>query len=86
MTWAEFQIRSIGLKRVWQREEKLFREVAYQAHCALYSFSKTKPPRKEKFWPIGEPKRARVTPKMRAAFLAAKEKYKREKAEKSGAT
>lgn len=69
MSWAEFQIRSIGLKRVYERDERLFREVTYQVFCLQYMFGKKQPPKKEKFWPIGEG--AKINPKQKAAYMKA---------------
>ena len=73
MTWAEFQIRSFGLKNVRDYEAKLFREVAYQVHCAQYMLGKKKPPKKEKFWPIGEIKPKGLTPGQLRAIQRARE-------------
>lgn len=52
MSWAEFLIRSIGFKRARDYEQMLFREVAYSAFVSGW-MGKTKPPSKQKFWPIG---------------------------------
>lgn len=54
MSWSEFVLKSHALKREREREELLFREVAYQVFSLNYMFDKKRPPKKDKFWQIGE--------------------------------
>lgn len=84
MSWPEFVLRSIGHKKKQEREEMLFREVAYQAHCSQYLFAKGKPPRKEAFWKIGTDKKQEFGEEQRQAFLEAMRKYKEQKEQKNG--
>lgn len=56
MTWAEFQIRSFGFKRVQKWQKFLIREIAYEVHCNRYIWGKKKPPKKNDFWPLDEKK------------------------------
>lgn len=85
MSWAEFVLRSVGQKKKQEREEMLFREVAYQSHCAQYIFAKQKPPKKEAFWSIGETKKQQsLGEEQRQAFLDAMRKYKEQKEQKNG--
>ncbi len=78
MTWAEFELCSVAHKRKAEREEYLFREIAYQVHCLNYLFGKKRPPKKNSFWPIGKKKkRTKEEEKLiRAAFIRAQEEYK----------
>jgi len=55
MTWAEFQIRAFAYKRMQEREDLRFREVAYHSHIGG-SLMLKKIPAKDKFWQIGERK------------------------------
>lgn len=56
MTWAEFQIRSFGFKRIRKWQMFLTREIAYEVHTTRYLWGKKKPPKKEQFWSLGEKK------------------------------
>ena len=79
MSWAEFVLRSIGFRDKRQREESLFRELAYQTHCLQYMMSKKNPPAIDKFWKIGENKQTKsVSEETKKAYAEAFEKYKRE--------
>lgn len=81
MSWAEFLIRSIGFKRQREYEMSMFREVAYSSYVSGW-MGKTKPPSKEKFWPIGSKKTTGVSPEQMEAFKRAREQYLKDK--KSG--
>ncbi len=79
MSWAEFVLRSDGYRKKQEREEMLFREIAYQSHCGQYMFSKKSPPRKEAWWPIGRKKSQTIGEEQRQAYLEAVKKYKEQK-------
>lgn len=81
MSWAEFIIRSLGFKRKREFEMMMYREVAYASYVSGW-MGKSKPPSKQKFWPIGEQK-VGLTDEMKQAFLKAKEQYRKDK-EKNG--
>ena len=78
MTWAEFELCQIAHKRQIEREQRLFREVAYQVHCLNYLFDKKKPPSKKRFWPIDKPKAKTKEEEslIKAAIIRAEEEYK----------
>lgn len=77
MSWAEFLIRSIGFRRQREYEMMMFREVAYSAYVGGW-MGKSKPPSKEKFWPIGNKKKG-VNEQAKEAFLKAREQYLKQK-------
>lgn len=54
------------------------REVAYASYVSGW-MSKTKPPSKDKFWPIGTKKKTGATDKMKEAMRAAWARYEEEK-------
>jgi hypothetical protein len=70
MSWAEFILRSNYFNRKRKYEALMIREVAYQSHCAQYAFSDKKPPTKERFWNLDEPKQG-VNDERKEAFLNA---------------
>ena len=74
MTWAEFQIRSFGYKRIQEKEELLTREIAWNALVAPHSDPKKIPKTKDKFWQIGE-KKSSVTDEMKARIKKAQNEY-----------
>ncbi len=79
MTWSEFELCSIAHKRKVEREQLLFREVAYQVHCLNYLFGKKQPPEKDRFWPISKKQAQRTKEEkslIKAAFIRAQEEYK----------
>jgi len=80
MSWAEFVLRSIGFREKREFDMMMTREISYEAHCMQYAFAKGKPPRKDKFWQIGEvkPQTSKLVPQ---AFLNARAEYKRKLAE-----
>lgn len=77
MTWAEFQLRLFSYKRQCEREDRNFREVAFNA---LWSFNvdpKSLPKSKDKFWQIGKEakSKSKITEAHRQAFLKAQQDY-----------
>lgn len=50
------------------------REIAYQAHTMQYVFGKKSPPKKEKFWHIGDESKP-ISKEIPEAFLKAREDY-----------
>ena len=77
MSWAEFVLRSIALREEREREELLFREVAYQAYTNNFIFSKKRPEAKDRFWKIGNKKP--IVKEIPEAFKRAREKYLKER-------
>jgi hypothetical protein len=79
MSWAEFILRSIGFRSKQERQESLFREIAYQTHSLQYMMSKKNPPSIDKFWRIGnDNKKPSLSQESKQAYLDAFEKYKKE--------
>lgn len=76
MTWSEFVIRSLAFKDKREREEILFREVAYQGYRNNFVFSNSKPSTKEVFWPIGKPKIKKIPERIKDALLDAYREFK----------
>ena len=74
MSWAEFVLRSIGFKEEREFKMLMTREIAYQAHSMQYVFGKKSPPKKEKFWNIGDEKKP-ISKEIPKAFLKAREEY-----------
>lgn len=74
MTWAEFQLRSYAYKRKQERQELLFREVAWNALIGSHYNAKKLPKTKDRFWQIGE-KKSVTNDKMKAAILQAQKQY-----------
>lgn len=81
MSWAEFVLRSIGFKEEREFQMLMTREIAYQAHSMQYVFGKSKPPRKDKFWNIGEEtvNNTNISDEQIEAFREAKRKYNENK-------
>lgn len=79
MTWAEFQIRAFAHQRINEREELLFREVAWSSYVGG-SLMLKKIPRKDKFWQIGTTSTS-TTDNMKVAMERARDKYFKEKKE-----
>ena len=73
MSWAEFVLRSIAFREDREREEQLFRAVAYQSYCNQFVLGKGKPKALEAFWPIGKKKVSKQVPE---AFKRQLEAYK----------
>jgi len=80
MTWAEFQIRAFAYKRMQEKEDLRFREVAYHSHIGG-SLMLKKIPSKDKFWQIGD-KRVSVDTSMYETIKKAQEQYFKELKEK----
>lgn len=78
MTWAEFQIRSFGYRRMQERKDLLFREVAWSSLIGSHFNPKKLPKSKDKFWQIGE-KKSGLTEEQKKAIIKAKEQYHKEK-------
>ena len=72
MTWAEFQIRSFGFKRVRKWQMFLTREIAYEVHCNRYLWGKKNPPKKEQYWPLDGKRKDEVANALKEAW----KKYK----------
>ena len=77
MSWAEFVLRSIGLREKRERENDLVGELAYQVFCTRTAFNNPfgkskKPPSKDVF--LGK-KRKVVKKAIPEAFLKAREQY-----------
>lgn len=79
MTWAEFQLRLFSYNRQCEREDRNFREVAFNAMWSFNADPKKLPKTKEKYWQIGREKvqKSKLTEKQRIAFLKATEEYNR---------
>lgn len=79
MSWAEFVLRSIAFREEREFQMLMTREISYQSYCSQFAFSKKKPVKKQKFWPIGVVEEtSKVTKNQRKAFLDAFKKYKKE--------
>ena len=78
MTWAEFQIRAYAYKRISEREDIRFREVAYNALIAPHCNPKKLPKNRRSFWRIGD-KRIATSDKMKEAIKRAQEQYFKDK-------
>ena len=78
MTWAEFQIRLIAYQRTERKEWYKSRLVAYQVYLSNWQ-SKKKPSSIEKYLPLDEAKKSKITDAHRQAFLQALDKYNKEK-------
>lgn len=80
MTWAEYELRLFSYKRQKEREDRNFREVAFNAMWSFNVDPKSLPKTREKFWSIGsdEVKKDSLTDAQREAFLKATQKYKQE--------
>lgn len=76
MSWSEFVIRSLAYRDKREREEILFREVAYQGYKNNFIFSSSRPSTKEMFWPIGKPKVKKIPETVKDALLDAYRKFK----------
>jgi len=74
MTWAEFQIRSFGYRRMKEREELLTREIAWASLTGSHYNSKNLPKTKDKFWRIGS-KPTVKNERMNEAIKKAQEEY-----------
>lgn len=79
MTWAEFRIRSFSFNRLRKWEMGMFREISYEVHTLKYLFGKSKPPKKERFWPIDGPANPKITEKQKERIKQALEAYKQKK-------
>lgn len=80
MTWSEFVIKSIAYRDKLEREETLFREVAYQSYCNRFTFSAKSPPPKDRFWPIGRRTPVKlIGDKVKNVFLEAYRNYKKKR-------
>ena len=82
MTWAEFQIRAYAHQRINEREELLFREVAWSSYVGG-SLMLKKIPHKDKFWKIGNSGVA-SNDNMTEAVKRAQEEYFKKKKELDG--
>lgn len=80
MSWAEFVLRSIGFRERQEREEMLFRAVAYQSYCNQFVWGKKRPEKIDRWWKIGNDK-IPVTKKVPEAFIKAREEYLKNKGE-----
>lgn len=83
MTWAEFQIRAYAHKRMAEREDLRFREVAWASLIGFHANPKRLPKNKQLFWQIGDKKIA-TNDKMKEAIERARKQYFKDKKELNG--
>lgn len=78
---AEFNIRLFAFKRISEREDMLFREVAYYSMIGSHLNPKKLPKTKQTFWSIGIDRKSNkdIKEKMKSAMLKAVEQYKIDK-------
>jgi len=74
MTWAEFQIRAYGYKRMQEKEDLRAREIAWNSLIGNHVNPKKLPKTKDKFWSIGI-KNHNVTDVMRNRIEEVKAAY-----------
>lgn len=70
MSWGEFLLRINGFQREDERQQLLFRELAWASYVAPHSDPKKMKKTKQAFWPIGKKKtvdRSRLIDRMRVA-------------------
>lgn len=79
MTWAEFKLRSYGFWEERKFQMYMTREVSHEVHKLNYMLVKTKPPTKEKFWPIdGHKANKKLSDEQVEAYKQAMEQYQKE--------
>lgn len=83
MSWAEFQIRLIGFKRVREHQTRLFREVGYQSYLLQFIMSKKSPKKINDWWPIGKKKETVLPEEIKEVFMQQRREYE-EKVKKNG--
>lgn len=75
MSWAEFVLRSFAFKEKREFEMSMVREISYEIYRGHFIFSKKKPVKKDKYWPIAK-KVSKVGSKTKALFLKKFREYK----------
>lgn len=80
MTWAEFQLRLFSYNRQCEREDRNFREIAFNAMWGFNFDPKKLPRTREKYWSIGNDGKTKstISEAQRIAMLKAQEQYNKE--------
>jgi len=78
MTWAEFRIRAYAYKRMEEREDLRFREVAWASLMGFHVDGKKLPKNKQQFWKIGDSEPV-INERMRERMKQVIKEYKEKK-------
>jgi len=78
MTWAEFQIRAYAYKRMEERKDLRFREVAWASLIGFHADGKKLPKNKQQFWKIGKSEPV-INERIKLAIKNARDKYLKNK-------
>lgn len=81
MTWKEFELRMFSYKRQKEREDRNFREVAWNSLISFNVKPQSIPKTKDRFWSIGDNnvKQTRASEKARELLLLETQKYNERK-------
>lgn len=83
MTLVEFKLKLYAYQRIREREDRNFREVAFQSMWAFYRDPKKLPKDINKYWQIGNEEVKTVNNDSKEAFKQAMQKYQLERSGKA---